>query len=119
MIIFALFLSIHSQIKAQEKNNLSFIIKDNGSVLNVQPYLDAMQNADMRNHRLKNKRYTITFQTGLTIELFSAAEMLENGLPVIITEFPEEFSSPRRDPVFALGANNFIIEYHTSAAKHN
>jgi hypothetical protein len=119
MIIFALFLSIQSEIKAQEKNNLSYIIKDNGSVLNVQPYIDAMQNSDMRSHRLKNNRHTITFQTGLTIELFSAKEMLENGFPVMIAEFPEEFPSLRRDPVFALGANNFIIEYHTSSAKHH
>jgi hypothetical protein len=119
MIIFALFLSINSEIKAQEKNNLSFIIKDHGSVLNIQPYIDAMQNSDMRSHRLKNKRHTITFQTGLTVELFSATEMLENGLPIIISEFLEEFPSSRRDPVFALGANNFIIEYHTSAAKHH
>jgi hypothetical protein len=106
-------------LKAQEKNNLSYIIKDKGSVLDVQPYINAMANSDFRNHRLKNKRYTITFQTGLTIELFSATEMLANGLAVNPAEYPESFDSSRQEPVFALAPNNFIIEYHTSAAKHN
>ena len=110
-------------LKAQENDgprelkDKTYIIIDNGSVMNIQPYIDAMNNSNMMNHRLKDKHYTITFQTGVKVELFSAKEIIANGWNVQLSNYPETFDHTRDEPIFALGANNYIIEYHTSKGK--
>ena len=96
----------------------TFRIIDNGSVKHVKPYVDGLNEANMENHRLKNTRVTITFKTGVKVELFSASEILKSGKAINLDDYPESFNITRKEPVFALGANNFIIEYHTSGAKH-
>ena len=114
------FFLISYSVSAQDMKEVkgqTYVITDNGSVTDIQPYIDAMNNSDFKNHRLRNKRYTIVFQTGLKVELFSAAEISKSGLPVILSDYPEKFDSSRQEPVFALGANNFIIEYHTAQSK--
>ena len=102
----------------KEVKNQTYTIVDNGSVTNIQPYIDALNNSDMRNHRLRNKRYVITFEKGVKVELFSATEISKNGIPINISEYPENFDLSRQEPIFALGADNFIIEYHIAAGKH-
>jgi|GEM_PF-2368530 len=127
-----LFAFSNTMLRAQEKNNSAFTIKnqkeikgqtyiitDNAGVTDIQPYVDALNNSDMRNHRLLNKRYAIIFKTGLKVELFSASEISKSGLPINLSDYPESFDASRQEPIFALGANNFIIEYHTSSAKHH
>ena len=107
-------------IKAQEDDgprelkDKTYIITDNGSVKDMQPYINALNNSNMMNHRLKNKRYSIIFQTGVKVELFSATEIIANGWKISADNYPEVFDSSRDEPIFALGANNFIIEYHTA-----
>lgn len=102
----------------KEVKNQTYSIVDNGSVTNIQPYIDALNNSDMRNHRLQNKRYTIVFEKGVKVELFSATEISKNGIQINISEYPENFDLTRQEPIFALGANNFIIEYHIATGKH-
>jgi hypothetical protein len=122
LVTLVLFLMIGSAIQAQgqkEVKDQTYIISDNGSVMNVQPYVDAMSNSDFTSHRLLNKRHTIVFETGVKIELFSAKEIAKNGLTVNLSDYQEDFTSTRREPVFVLGANNFIIEYHSKGTKHN
>jgi hypothetical protein len=110
----ALYAQDQKEIKGQ-----TYLISDNGSVKDVQAYIDALNNSDMRNHRLLNKRYTIIFEGGLKVELFSATEISKSGIPINLSDYPETFASTRQEPVFALGENNFILEYHTSTNKHN
>jgi hypothetical protein len=113
---------IGSAFQAQSQKEVkdqTYIITDNGSVMNVQPYIDAMNNSDMTSHRLLNKRHTVVFETGIKIELFSAKEMAKNGLNVNLSDYQEDFAPTRREPVFVLGANNFIIEYHSKGSKHH
>jgi hypothetical protein len=113
-----------SYIQAQENNdpkeafNKTYIISDKGSVSDVQPYIDALNNSNMTNHRLKNQHYTIVFKGGLKVELFSATEIAANGWKINPSNYPDTFDSSRNEPIFGLAPNNFIIEYHTSSAKH-
>ncbi len=116
------FLLIGYTTNAQEQKevkDLTYKIVDNGSVTNIQPYIDALNNSDMRNHRLLNKRYVVVFDKGVKVELFSATEISQSGIPIKLSEYPEIFNSSRQEPVFALGANNFILEYHTATGKQN
>lgn len=115
------FLLIGYTANAQDQKEVkeqTYKIVDNGSVTNIQPYIDALNNSDMRNHRLRNKRYTIVFDKGVKVELFSATEISNSGLTRNVSEYPEDFDSTRQEPIFALGANNFIIEYHIATGKH-
>lgn len=115
------FLLIGFFASAQDRKEVkeqTYAIIDNGGITNIQPYIDALNNSDMRNHRLQNKRYTIVFEKGVKVELFSAAEISKNGIQINISEYPENFDLSRQEPIFALGANNFIIEYHIATGKH-
>lgn len=103
----------------KEAKGQTYIIIDKGSVKDIQPYIDALNNSDMGNHRLLNKRYIVVFKTGVKVELFSASEISKSGLFINLSDYPESFDASRQEPIFALGANNFIIEYHTSSAKHH
>lgn len=104
-------------LKAQEKQGETYAILDNGSVKNVQPYIDALNNANMKNHRLKDKRYTIIFETGVAVQLFSATECKTNGRNINLADYPDAFDSSRLEPVFSLGPNNFIMEAHNPTNK--
>ena len=115
------FLILGYSAKAQEQKEVkgqTYTIVDNGSVTNIQPYIDALNNSDMRNHRLLNKRYIVVFEKGVKVELFSATEISNSGLSRNLSEYPEDFTSSRQEPIFALGADNFIIEYHIATGKH-
>lgn len=114
-----LFFVSASGLQAQEKKDITYSILESGSVLDVQPYINALDNSDMRYHRLSGRRYVIVFMTGLRVELFSAQEIAKKGHPINVSEYPEEFPATRQEPVFALGANNFIIQYHTPTAKQH
>lgn len=103
----------------KEAKGQTYIIIDKGSVTDIQPYIDALNNSDMSNHRLLNKRYTVVFKTGVKVELFSASEISKSGRLINLSDYLENFDASRQEPIFALGANNFIIEYHTSSAKHH
>lgn len=121
LAVFSFFLICHT-VQAQEQKEAkgqTYVITDNGSVKDTQPYIDALNNSDMKNHRLLNKRYTIIFKTGVKVELFSAAEISKSGLPISLSDYPESFGSSRQEPVFDLGTNNFIIEYHIAGSKHH
>lgn len=118
IIFFFVLFAFTFSMSAQEQNNQTYRIIDNGSVTNVQPYIDALNTANMKYHRLRNARHIITFDTGLKVELFSAAELIAAGRNVVATDYPENFSANREEPLFKLGPNNFIMEEHTSNGKH-
>src|ERR1043166_4048493 len=89
-LFFALILS-GTVLKAQgmkEAKDVTYAITDKGSVSDVQPYIDALNNSDMRYHRLKNTRNTIVFSTGVTVQLYSASELITAGQPLNISDYP-------------------------------
>jgi hypothetical protein len=103
----------------KEANGQTYTIINNGSITDIQPYIDALNHADMKYHRLKNTRTTITFNTGVTVQLFSAIEVIANGFSLNISDYPDNFESTRQEPVFSLGQNNFILEQHHPINKNN
>ena len=115
-LIFA-FTILSTVLKAQEHIGETYLVTNNGSVSNIQPYLNALNNSNMKYHRLKNSRYTIIFDTGVTVQLFSAVELVANGRTINISDYPESFDSNRFEPVFSLGANNYILELRRSNSK--
>lgn len=106
-------------MKAQEIKGQTYQITDNGSVKDVQPYIDALNKSDMRYHRLRDSRNSIVFNTGVTIQLFSATEINANVHPLVLSEYPESFEAKRDIPVFSLGVNNFIMEQHHVNSKYH
>jgi hypothetical protein len=114
-LIAGLFISF--AIRAQEIQGQTYSIKNNGTITNVQPYIDALNNSDMKYHRLKNLRTTIVFETGVTVELFSATEINASVHPLTLSEYPDSFDANRDIPEFTLGPNNFIMEAHHVTGK--
>ena len=104
-------------MKGQEQVNVTYRITDNGSIRDVQPYINALNTANMKYHRLKNTRYTIIFDTGVKVELFSAAELIAAGKHIDLADYPDSFDSSRQEPVFSLGQNNYIMEMHRPVTK--
>jgi len=118
--LFVLFFFIASfGLSAQEQNNLTYRIIENGTVQNVQPYIDALNASNLKYHRLKDTRTTILFETGVKVELYSANELLTAGRAINPSDFPITFPATRVEPSFVLGANNYIIEKHTVEGKHH
>ncbi|MFL5765727.1 MAG: hypothetical protein ACJ77K_17405 [Bacteroidia bacterium] len=121
MLLCSLFFFSGITLKAQttkEVKDQTYVVLDKGSVSDVQPYIDAMNNSDMRYHRLRNTRSTIVFETGVKIELFSASEMIASGRTLNLTDYPESFGASRDMPAFSLGPNNIIMEMHHVNFKH-
>jgi len=118
-ILLLVFTAFFVNAKAQEQNNVSYKIIDNGSVKDIQPYIDALNTANFKYHRLRNKRTTIIFDTGVKVELFSANELIAAGKKINATDYPEVFPAGRQEPLFKLGPNNFILEEHSSSGKHH
>lgn len=106
-------------MSGQEIQGQTYSITNNGTVSNIQPYIDAMNNSDMKYHRLRNTRTTIIFETGVSVELFSAAEINGTVRVLDISAFLENFPLNRDLPVFSLGPNNFIMEQHNVTSKYH
>lgn len=106
-------------LNAQEIQGQTYVITGNGTVTDIQPYIAALNNSDMKYHRLKNSRNTIEFNTGVKVELFSASEINSSGRALNLAEYPESFAATRDIPVFSLGPNNFIMEEHHVVSKYH
>lgn len=103
--------------KAQEQENVTYRIVDNGSATNVQAYINALNKSNMKYHRLKNTRHIITFDTGVKVELFSATELIAAGKTIVLADYPESFDPQNAEPIFLLGQNDYILEPRTNKGK--
>lgn len=117
LIVCTLF--VGNALQAQEVQGQTYTITSNGTVADVQPYINALNNSDMKYHRLKNSRNSIVFESGVTVQLFSATEMNTAGRSLNLADYPESFDASRDMPVFSLGPNNIIMEQHHVNYKHN
>jgi hypothetical protein len=115
IIFFILFLllsftSFAQQNVFKEMLNVSYSIPNIETISNPEIYVNALNNANMNNHRLKSARNTIQFEGGVKVVLYSAEESFSNGLTNIN---PNDFPLQIQDyipPVFRLADNNYIIE---------
>lgn len=115
-VIGIIFMSFLQNLSAQENNSFkefnakTYIIVENGIVTNIQPYINALNTANFNNHRLKSKRNTIEFEEGVKVVIFSAEEVLANGITSINpNDFPSQIEN-YTSPIFKLANNNYIIE---------
>ncbi|MBI4932202.1 MAG: hypothetical protein HY841_15695 [Bacteroidetes bacterium] len=86
----------------------TFQITNNGTAADIQPYKDAINNANMENYRCKTKRNTILFDNGLKAELISAGEMLALGKNVNINQYSDTRDPLYIQPVFHLNDNGTL-----------
>lgn len=111
-------LTFCANLLAQEAEGKTYKIISKGTVTDITPYIKALDKSDMKYHRLKYSRNIVEFNTGVQVELFSAAEMLAAGRTVPPNEYPEKFPANRDIPEFSLGPNDFIMEGHHVSGKH-
>lgn len=119
IILLFLGVSLGMLANGQEIQGQTYAITSNGSVTDIQPYIVAMNNSNMKYHRLKNVRHTIEFNTGVKVELFSASEINTSVRTLNLSDYPEAFAASRDVPVFSLGPNNFIMEEHHVTSKYH
>jgi len=91
----------------------SWVILNPNAVQNVASYEAALDKADLDKYRYVDKRNTLTFDTGLQVELLSANELTAAGLPVNLNKVRTAEPSFDTKPVFSLGANGIILEVQT------
>lgn len=91
----------------------SWVIVNPESVQNVADYEAALDKADLDKYRYVDKRNTLTFDTGLQVELLSANELTAAGLPVNLNKVRTSDPTFDTQPVFKLGANGIILEVQT------
>lgn len=116
LIAFLFFCLLTSYAFGQGKPNTYKVI-NKGTVADTKPYEDALSAANMDSHRLRDKRAVIIFETGVTVELFSAKELVSLGYNVNPEEFEVEKNPSSQRPVFAIGPNNYILQLHTPTGK--
>jgi len=115
LLFSSLFLLFSFAIRAQqntfkEVKDVSYSIQNISLIENSETYISAINNADFNNHRLKSKRNTIIFEGGLSVILYSAEELVQNGITTIN---PQDFLVDFENyiaPMFKLSSNNHIIE---------
>lgn len=94
----------------KEQLNVSYAIQNIETVSNSKAYIDAMNTANFNHHRLKSEKNIIEFEGGVKIVLFSAEELISNGMATINTnDYPIKIQN-YYPPLFRLGQNNYIIE---------
>jgi hypothetical protein len=110
LLLFFSLVSVAQQSSFKEMLNITYSIQNMENIKNTKVYIDALNNANMNNHRLKSARNILQFEEGIKVVLFSAEEVLANG----ITNFnPKNFTNQIENytpPVFRLADNNYIIE---------
>lgn len=94
----------------KEQLNVTYSIQNIESVKNSTAYIDAMNSANFNHHRLKSERNIIEFEGGVKIVLFSAEEVLSNGMVTINpNDYPIKIQN-YHPSLFRLAQNNYIIE---------
>lgn len=120
-LIPTLFLLMINEGKAQEgkqieKNLETYRIVKGAEISDIDNYMDALNKADFSYHRLRNETFTIRFENGLEVEIFSATTLQGSGLlKHDLNFYPEKYGLERYQSVFKLGTGNSIIELRTSA----
>lgn len=109
-IFVLIFFMAFTGLSAQEQNNLTYRIVETGTVQDIQSYIDALNSSNMRFHRLKNTRNTIIFDTGVKVELYSASEIAASMPSFDPSAYPETFPAGKKQSLFSLGNNNFLLE---------
>ncbi|MCB9233917.1 MAG: hypothetical protein H6581_19830 [Bacteroidia bacterium] len=88
----------------------TFIIKDNGGVLNTSEYESALAAADLNYYRLANARTTMKFSNGMLVELLSGKEVAALNLPVDMDALAKNNADALKTSTFKLHSSGVILE---------
>ena len=105
-VVFLLFSSI---IYGQEKKDETYRYVNPEIVNNLQDYETAFSTADMTKFRFSNKSNVITFKNGLEVELFSANQLVANGVSVDTTKLLVKEPTNRDDYLFDISEDKKYI----------
>jgi hypothetical protein len=117
--ILSLLLLFNLNFFAASAQNYSLIEKENETYKIINPelitdlgsYTRALDKANLSLYRLQNKSFTIKFEGGVIVEVFSAESLLSKNIMIDQTyEYPQDFSSERYESVFSLAENDIIVE---------
>jgi hypothetical protein len=101
------------QAMFKEKIGISYTLQNRDQVSNAEAYIAAMNAADFSNYRLKSERNFIEFEGNVTVVLFSAEEVKNNGISTIHPDdYPLQIVNDSPS-IFRLADNNYIVELKT------
>ena len=113
LLLFTLsFFSASAQNKSfVEKIDLTYKITNPDLTTDLDSYTRALDKANLSQYRLQNKSFTLKFESGIIVEVFSAENLLSKNIVIDQSyEYPEDFSSERYESVFNLASNDNIVE---------
>lgn len=116
-LCFFLLLSFTFSFSQQINSSVSFQIVSTGNVADIQAYKDALHKADWKCHRCMNARRTLTFDSGVVVELLSASELSAQGISVDVSCLADEKNLSSVQPVYRLSESGIIIEMHQPVGK--
>ncbi len=94
-----------------EKENETYKITNPELTTDLGSYTRALDKANLSLYRLQNKSFTIKFESGVVVEVFSADSLLSKNIIIDQSyEYPQDFSSERYESVFSLAENDIIVE---------
>ena len=94
-----------------EKENETYKITNPELKTDLGVYNRALDKANLSLYRLQNKSFTIKFESGVVVEVFSADSLLSKNIIIDQSyEYPQDFSSERYESVFSLAENDIIVE---------
>jgi hypothetical protein len=105
-VVLLLFSSI---IYGQEKKDETYRYVNPEIVNNLQDYETAFSTADMTKFRFSNKSNVITFRNGLKVELFSANQLVANGVTVDSSKLMVKEPTNRDDYLFDISEDKKYI----------
>ena len=105
-VVFLLFSSI---IYGQEKKDETYRFVNPEIVNNLQDYETAFSTADMTKFRFSNKSNVIKFNNGLEVELFSANQLVANGISVDASKLLVKEPTNRNDYLFDISEDKKYI----------
>jgi hypothetical protein len=91
----------------------SWIYHNQEKVTDLTPYTEALKNSDLDKYRYFDKRNTLHFDNGLDVELLSANELTEAGIPFKKDHVRTEVPAFDTKPIFKLAANGILVEVQT------
>ena len=96
----------------------TYIIVNDGNVTNLEDYKTALDNANFDSYRYINKNRTITFDSGVVVELLSVRTLQERGVPA--NENAASAYDPNKKPIaciWKLSPNGTIVQTFENPSK--
>lgn len=109
IVFLSLFFSQH--LFAQE-NAPTFRVICNGTAVDINKYIVAVQAADMESYRYRSFADTLVFDNGVLIEFYSAQQLFVTGKNIVVDNYSDERNPHYIKPVFHLTEQGTLIAFY-------